>query len=135
MDMNDDPEQSRLREALPTTAIEVAKFYPSFAKAVKKTCAECEISQVDQEALINQLLLHAIQFQSNNNVIHIPRHVGMAVNIIREYGIETTDSIITNWVPVLLATTAIFINLKLVERTPIWRLVAHVDGTLYITPE
>lgn len=120
---------------LQTVAIEVTKFYPRFAKAVKKSGTDSGLSTTDQEALISQLLLHVVQFQSNNNVIHLERHVKMAILIINDHGIEDSDAIISSWTPLLLVFTANFILLKLVERTPIWRMLAHVDGTLYITPE
>lgn len=135
MDMNESNDAHRSNKPLPSVAIDVAEFYPRFAKAVKKSCADNNLGAVEEEAILNSLLIHTVQFQSNNNVVHLERHVKMAVNIIRENGIEDTDPIISTWSPLLLIFTAKFITLKLVERTPIWRLVAHVDGTLYITPE
>ena len=118
-----------------TVVIEAPQFYPALFKAVKKSCKVAGHGDDAVEALVNALLLHIIQFQSNNDVAHLERHTLMALNIIRDNGIDQPDFIISSWTPMLLAITSKFITLKLVERSPIWRLDAHVEGSLYITPE
>lgn len=130
MDMNQDSPKSEL-----TVIIAVPEFYPALYKAVRKTCGELGHGDDVIDSIINALLLHVIQFQSSNNAEHLERHVKMAINILRDNGIEDPAHIIGKWTPVLLAVTSKFIKLKLVDRTPIWRMIAHVEGSLYLTPE
>lgn len=130
MDMNHSSDERTL-----SVIIAVPEFYPALYKAVKKTCKALGHADDVTESIINALLLHAIQFQSNNDVEHLERHVKMAINILRDNGIDDPNHIIGKWTPVLLAITSKFIRLKLVDRSPIWRMTAHVEGSIYLTPE
>lgn len=122
-------------KAESVVVLSAPEFYPALHGSVKKSCKNAGLADEVMEALINALLLHIIQFQSNNDVAHLERHTKMAINIIRDNGIEEPDFIISSWTPLLLAVTSMFIKMKLVKRSPVWRMVAHVEGALYLTPE
>lgn len=115
--------------------IELKDFHNAFAKTIKSECKRFEVDEQTKEAMIQQLITHIVQYQSNPQVDHLERHVKMALNIIRDTGIPEPDLIISSWIPLLLATTGKFNMMKLNQSSPYWKMVAYIEGSLHITPE
>lgn len=115
--------------------IELKDFHNAFAKTIKSECKKYEVDDQTKESLIQQLITHIVQYQTSPQVDHLERHVKMALNIIRDVGIQEPDLIISSWIPLLLATTGKFNMMKLNQSSPYWKMIAYIDGSLHIAPE
>ena len=127
-------EQESARSKQSTVVIDLREFHKGFDYSIKKACKSNEISDEDQETLVGQLINLILQFQSANAVVNMERHVRMAVNIVRDNGIASPDEVVSKWVAMLLYLTSRFVALRLIERSPLWKLDAYIDGSVYISP-
>lgn len=114
--------------------IDLREFHKGFDYSVKKACEAHNLSDADRETLVGQLINLILQFQCANGVENMARQVLMAVNIVRDSGITPADEVVSKWTSMLLYLTSRFVSLRLTERSPLWKLDAYVEGSVYISP-
>lgn len=127
-------QEEPVRSRQSTVIIDLREFHKGFDYSIKKACKTHEISDEDRETLVGQLINLILQFQSANAVENMGRQVLMAVNIVRDSGIMPADEVVSKWTSMLLYLTSRFVSLRLTERSPLWKLDAYVEGSVYISP-